>query len=100
MPQQPDLRTERLFLRSFNLSDAQEVQRLAGNRDIASTTLNIPHPYEDGMAEDWIGSHRQQFEKGEGVVFAITLLGSGQLIGAIGLVILKKSLTLKCRRGR
>ena len=89
MPQQPDLRTERLLLRSFNLTDAQEVQRLAGNRDIASTTLNIPHPYEDGMAEDWIGSHRQQFEKGEGVVFAITPLGSGQLIGAIGLVILK-----------
>ena len=53
----PTLKTERLVLRPFTLDDAKQVQKLAGDRQIASTTLNIPHPYEDGMAEEWIGNH-------------------------------------------
>ena len=48
------LETDRLLLRPFDLSDANEVQRLAGDFDIADTTLLIPHPYEDGLAEEWI----------------------------------------------
>ena len=40
----PPLLTERLLLRSFTLEDAQDVQRLAGDRDIASTLTNMPHP--------------------------------------------------------
>ena len=52
MTQQPTLTTERLLLRPFTPADAPVVQRLAGDRDIAANTLTIPHPYEDGMAED------------------------------------------------
>jgi len=84
MTSQPTLFSERLLLRPFTLADAPDVQRLAGDRAIAYTTQNIPHPYEDGMAETWIGSHREQFEKGQFVTFAIAL-GDGTLIGAIGL---------------
>jgi [ribosomal protein S5]-alanine N-acetyltransferase len=47
----PTLQTERLILRPFDLGDAPEVQRLAGDWEIANTTLMVPHPYEDGMAE-------------------------------------------------
>jgi ribosomal-protein-alanine N-acetyltransferase len=50
-------------------------------------TLLVPHPYEDGLAEKWIGSHQEGFEKGEETVFAITLKESGVLIGAIGLIL-------------
>ena len=50
----PPLLTERLLLRSLTLEDAADVQRLAGERDIASTLTNMPHPYEDGMAEEWM----------------------------------------------
>jgi RimJ/RimL family protein N-acetyltransferase len=84
---QPALTTERLLLRPFTLADAPEVKRLAGDRKIAKTTLNIPHPYEDGMAEEWISSHPEQFKTGEGVVFAITLRSDGMLVGAVGLAI-------------
>ena len=51
MKERPTIETTRLILRPFTLADTPEVQRLAGDRDVASTTLHVPHPYEDGMAE-------------------------------------------------
>jgi len=69
----PSLRTRRLVLRAFTLADAPLVQRLAGDRDLASITANIPHPYEDGMAEAWIATHQERFKQGAAVIFAITL---------------------------
>ncbi len=91
MKERPTLSTERLLLRPFTLADAPEVQRLAGDKAIASTTENIPHPYEDGMAEEWISTHEPRFERGELVNFAIVLRESDALIGAVGLIIEKKN---------
>jgi ribosomal-protein-alanine N-acetyltransferase len=85
MKEQPALETARLILRPFELSDSRDVQRLAGDRAIADTTLMIPHPYEDGMAEQWISTHRPGFESGEFANFAMVLRESGDLVGAIGL---------------
>ncbi len=83
----PQLNTERLILRPFELSDAKDVQRLAGEKAVAETTLNVPHPYEDGMAEEWISTHQSKFESGELCNFAITMAETGELMGAIGLII-------------
>ena len=83
---QPTLETERLMLRPFNLDDAKQVQKLAGDKLVASTTMNIPHPYENGMAENWINTHTIKFNEGKGIVFAITLRKSGELVGAISLM--------------
>lgn len=77
---------ERLVLRPFKLADAPDVQRLAGAREIAATTLNIPHPYEDGVAEAWISKHQETFDQGKGVTLAITFRTNGRLIGAISLM--------------
>ena len=82
--------TKRLFLRPFELSDAPRVKELAGDKAIADTTLTIPHPYEDGMAEEWISTHQPRFEAGELVNYAITLKSTQELIGAIGLAINKR----------
>ncbi|HEU4642251.1 MAG TPA: GNAT family N-acetyltransferase [Gemmatimonadaceae bacterium] len=87
MPTRPTLDTSRLVLRPFTLADAPAVQRLAGAREVADTTLTIPHPYEAGMAEEWIGMHEAQFAAGEGVTFAITERDGGALVGAIGLTV-------------
>jgi RimJ/RimL family protein N-acetyltransferase len=87
MKPRPIIETERLILRPFSLDDAPEVQRLAGERDIAANTLTIPHPYEDGMAEEWISTHQEGFDKGELFNLAITRRSDGALIGAIGLVV-------------
>lgn len=87
MQERPTLNTVGLLLRTFTLADAPDVQRLAGDQAIAATTLNIPHPYEDGIAENWIATHQEQFEKGKLVNFAIIHRAQGYLIGAIGLTI-------------
>lgn len=81
---QPTIDTARLHLRPFRLSDAGVVQSLAGERDIADTTMNIPHPYEDGMAEEWIIGHEPAYEDGKAITFAIVLRDDDRLIGAIG----------------
>lgn len=81
----PNLETERLKLRPFSLADAADVQRLAGDRSIADTTLHVPHPYKDGDAEKWIAMHEPAFNQGRGVVFAVTRKADGLLVGAIGL---------------
>jgi len=86
MKEIPTLETERLMLRPFGNQDATEVQRLAGDRAIADTTLNVPHPYKDGMAEEWISKHRDAFAKDQGVTFAVTRKSDGSLVGAISLM--------------
>jgi len=86
----PELSTERLTLRKFRVSDASTVETLAGSRDVAEMTLNIPHPYEAGLAEEWFQSHQDDFEKGEGIVFAIVLKDSLELIGAMGLIFTRR----------
>ncbi|RKX32096.1 MAG: GNAT family N-acetyltransferase [Verrucomicrobia bacterium] len=81
----PTLATERLNLRPFTLADAEFVRELAGAPAIYATTQNIPHPYEEGMAEKWIATHASNFYEGRGVQLAITLKEAGRLVGAIAL---------------
>jgi [ribosomal protein S5]-alanine N-acetyltransferase len=83
----PTLESERLIMRGMTLDDAKVVQRLAGDKQIAATTLSIPHPYEDDVAEKWISSHAENFQNGREIVWAITLRETTELIGAIGLIL-------------
>ena len=87
METQPILKTARLVLRPFRSTDAPDVQRLAGDKDVASTTLHIPHPYEDGLAEQWLASHHKAYVEGKQVIFAIVQIESGALVGAISLTL-------------
>lgn len=84
-PSPPTLRTERLLLRPPLPTDAPAIQQLAGDARIASTTANIPHPYEDGLAEAWIASCAESHARGEAVTLAILLAGEQRLVGAMGL---------------
>ncbi len=52
--------------------------------------MNIPHPYPDGAAEEWISVHQPKFEAGELINYAVTLKSTCELIGAVGLVINKR----------
>jgi ribosomal-protein-alanine N-acetyltransferase len=78
--------TARLGLRRFSPADAQEVQRLAGEREIAESTL-LPHPYADGMAESWLAEQAAELADGTAVNLAIERTCDATLIGSIGLEI-------------
>lgn len=84
---QPEIRTEKLILRPFLLSDSKRVQQLAGDIRVATTALNIPYPYKDGMAEAWIGSHREGMVNDKEITYGIVLKENNELIGAIGFMI-------------
>ncbi|WP_062269693.1 GNAT family N-acetyltransferase [Endozoicomonas arenosclerae] len=77
--------TDRLLLRAFTLEDSLRVKELAGEKEVARMTENIPHPYPDGLAEEWIGRHEILRENQQAFVFAITLQSNGELLGTVSL---------------
>ena len=84
---QPTLQTDRLLLRPPATADLPDLQRLIGAWEIADTTLNIPHPYEDEMAEAWFKDQAKRYENGQGAHFCIFLRADQTLIGGISLII-------------
>lgn len=80
----PTLRTRRLILDAPVADDAPELQRLAGAREVADTTLAIPHPYELDHAIAWIEQQRKEVERGRAISFAVRL-PDRTLIGSVGL---------------
>ena len=82
----PVLETARLRLRPYRLDDAPALQRLAGDRQVAATTATIPHPYPDGAAEAFIGTHQDAWRLGTHLSLAITDRVTDSLVGGIGLV--------------
>ncbi len=77
------LKTERLTLRPFTLADAGTVRRLAGNWEVARMLTQVPHPYPDGLAEQWIADEEADRAAGRGFHFGLEL--TGEVVGAISL---------------
>jgi RimJ/RimL family protein N-acetyltransferase len=90
MKEQMERRTKRLLLRPYRLSDAEDLQRLAGEFDVAKGTLCMPHPYEEGMAEEFITAQESAIAKGEVFNLGIFLREPEVLIGGIGLEVRKE----------
>jgi len=88
----PVLETERLVLRPYTLADAPRVQQMCEDWAVASTTLNLPHPYPDGAAEQWISTHADNFRQGTEVTLAITLKPDRPVIGSVALMVTKNHL--------
>lgn len=79
------LETARLWLRWPRVADANAIQRLAGEKTIAEMTANIPHPYPDGAAEQFVFKQRKSNALGESLSLAITLKHKpNALIGMVG----------------
>lgn len=83
---QEKIETERLLLRPFCLSDSKRVAQLAGDKRVSDMTANIPYPYQESMATDWISSHASLFSDRKEVVYGITEKGNDEIIGAVGMV--------------
>src|SRR5438445_12645340 len=78
------LTTERLVLRPYSLSDVEPLVRLAGAREVAATTLRIPHPYTEQDARSFIATY--QASTGDEPGLAIPRRTDGQFCGRNGLL--------------
>ncbi|MDB5052550.1 MAG: acetyltransferase [Bacilli bacterium] len=81
------LETNRLILRPFKLEDAQMVQELCGDIEVARTTLLIPFPYPSGAAESWIISNQAAAVYDARFAFALVNKADQNLLGCMTLSI-------------
>jgi RimJ/RimL family protein N-acetyltransferase len=82
------LETERLYLRTPQLDDAPAVQKLVRDERIARTTLNIPHPYPEGAAVEWIKRiHASDDDIHPHLMF---LKESDTLVGSVGMSVSRR----------
>lgn len=77
------MRTRRLELRWLQQEDAEAVQTGCNNWNVAKMLARVPHPYPNGLAEDWIAGHAAARAAGNGSPYAIIL--DGTFIGVIGI---------------
>src|SRR5436190_9395420 len=70
------LETERLVLRAFRGTDADEFARLSGDWAVASMTSDIPYPFSPAQAVGWLKPARGEVRFG--------IEWGGQLIGGVG----------------
>jgi RimJ/RimL family protein N-acetyltransferase len=77
----PLLQTERLNLSSFCEGDIAELIPLIGAREVAATTLRIPHPYEKKHAREFLASPGEENE----LRLVMRLRSDRKLIGGVGL---------------
>jgi len=79
------LQTKRLILRSPTLNDADRIEELASDYDIAKTTLNIPHPYPKGSAVEFINHVLDKEKEGTIKIYAVIKKELDALIGLINI---------------
>ncbi|OMF29808.1 GNAT family N-acetyltransferase [Paenibacillus sp. FSL H8-0548] len=79
------LTTERLILRQLEEGDADELERLINDYDVARTTLNIPYPYPKGGALSFIRHRAEVLRDGAGYSFGIINKETNGFMGTIGM---------------
>lgn len=77
--------TDRLLLRSPNMSDASRISELLGSWDVARWLVRVPYPYRVAHAEAWIERSTEERAASVGWPFIMVLRDGGGLIGSMDL---------------
>jgi len=77
------LDTRRLQLRPLKISDALDIQKAAGKREIADTMISLPHPYTVGRAEEYVARMQNEREAGLSFAFIIEKKSNNEFCGLI-----------------
>jgi [ribosomal protein S5]-alanine N-acetyltransferase len=75
------IQTPRLQMRQLSESDIPELVPLIGAREVAATTLRIPHPFEEKHAGEYLATPAKENE----LRLGIRLRSGERLIGGVGL---------------
>ena len=81
----PLLETSRLQLRAFRQADEQDLLALISDKEVAATTLRIPHPCTLADVQAWLSTHQEEYQSGKTIRWAITRGREDCLIGGISL---------------
>lgn len=63
---------------------ADVLERLISDPLVAETTANIPHPYPEGGAIEWIRKRQQEWS--EGAAYGFAVLAGGEFVGSISIM--------------
>ena len=81
------IQTERLVIRPFVVTDAKRVFECCNDYEVVKTTLGIPWPYSEKMAESWIGRKEIEIKEGSSHEYAICLKENpDNIVGCISLM--------------
>lgn len=86
----PRLATERLRLRPFVADDAEPLAELGGERAIAETMPDWPHPFSLANARSTIAAQAASFQSGRSIHFAIERRDRPGLAGGIELYAIER----------
>jgi [ribosomal protein S5]-alanine N-acetyltransferase len=81
----PTLETSRLILRPYTTDDISALLPLIGAREVAATTLRIPHPYSESVAREFIAMTERENASGQCVRLCVIVRESNALCGGVGL---------------
>jgi len=87
----PLLVTERLVMRSPREADIPQLVLLADNRHVAQMLARMPYPYGESEARAFLAMAQS---RKAGIVHALTLAGTGTLVGCAGLTMTDRGLEL------
>ena len=87
----PLLVTERLVMRTPRETDIAQLVRLADNFHVAAMLARMPHPYGEAEARAFLAMSQS---RKAGISHALTLAGTGTLVGCAGLTATDRGLEL------
>ncbi|MBD3920521.1 GNAT family N-acetyltransferase [Paenibacillus sp. PR3] len=79
------MQTNRLTLRLLEPQDAEPMEQMVSDKEVADTTLGIPHPYPTGSSVGFIQGRMEAAERGEGYSFAVIRTEDECFLGVVGL---------------
>ena len=88
------LETDRLILRPFTMADSGDMHRMAGAKEVADATSEMPYPLDYYEARDWVAYMMREHEKGTQAVFVMALKKTKEMIGNVELILEKEGTDL------
>jgi RimJ/RimL family protein N-acetyltransferase len=79
------LKTNRLVLRRHRRSDAPAVAALLDDWDVVKWLAQVPFPYREKDALDWVAQTNRHWADGSDYQFVLELKATGTLVGHMGL---------------
>ena len=86
------IETERLLLRRYEDNDAPALAPLANDWDVARWLPNLPYPYAESDALDFIAKARVLLDEKRDYQLAITRKEDGAVLGTVGVHVASRAI--------